>query len=106
MSPLVRFILLRLLLVPLTLLVVTATLMALLTVVPPEVRALQYLPYRVQYAAPELTRAWLASTWPWNARLYASRPWRSIGMLPCTIPSAIDGARAARRSICRVRTAP
>ena len=47
MSPLVRFILLRLLLVPLTLLVVTATLMALLTAVPPEVRAMLYLPKRV-----------------------------------------------------------
>ena len=47
MSPLVRFILLRLLLVPLTLLVVTATLMALLTAVPPEVRAMLYLPKRI-----------------------------------------------------------
>jgi peptide/nickel transport system permease protein len=47
MSPLARFLLLRLLLVPLTLLVVTATLMALLTAVPPQVRALLYLPQRV-----------------------------------------------------------
>jgi len=47
MPPLVRFLLLRLLLVPLTLLVVTATLMGLLTAVPPQVRALRYLPQRV-----------------------------------------------------------
>jgi ABC-type dipeptide/oligopeptide/nickel transport system permease component len=44
---LVRFLLLRLLLVPLTLLVVTASLMAVLTVIPPQVRAMQYLPQRV-----------------------------------------------------------
>ena len=55
MSPLTRFLLLRLLLVPLTLLVVTASLMALLTTVPPEVRALLYCPYRVQYSALEMT---------------------------------------------------
>lgn len=48
MSPLARFLLLRLLLVPLTLLVVTATLMASLTAVRPEVRAFLYLPYRIQ----------------------------------------------------------
>jgi len=54
-SPLARFLLLRLLLVPLTLLVVTATLMALLTAVPPEVRALLYLPYQIQASAPEMT---------------------------------------------------
>ncbi|MCL4559190.1 MAG: ABC transporter permease [Chloroflexi bacterium] len=46
MSPLARFLLLRLLLIPLTLLVVTATLMGLLTAVPPQVRALLYLPKR------------------------------------------------------------
>jgi peptide/nickel transport system permease protein len=56
MPPLVRFLLLRLLLVPLTLLVVTATLMALLTVIPPEVRALNYLPDKVLYAVLEMTR--------------------------------------------------
>ena len=55
MSPLIRFLLLRLLLVPLTLLVVTATLMALLTAVPPQVRAFLYLPYRVQDRATELS---------------------------------------------------
>jgi peptide/nickel transport system permease protein len=54
MSPLARFLLLRLLLVPVTLLVVTATLMALLTTVPPEVRAFLYLPYRIQQNAIEL----------------------------------------------------
>ncbi len=54
MSPLVRFLLLRLLLVPLTLLVVTATLMGLLTAVPPEVRAFLYLPYRIQDRAIEM----------------------------------------------------
>ncbi len=47
MPPLIRFLLLRLLMVPLTLLVVTATLMGLLTAVPPQVRALLYLPQRV-----------------------------------------------------------
>jgi peptide/nickel transport system permease protein len=56
MSPLARFLLLRLLLVPITLLVVTATLMAMLTVVPAEVRAFQYLPYRVQAAASDMTK--------------------------------------------------
>jgi len=55
MSPLVRFLLLRLLLVPLTLLVVTATLMGLLTVVMPEVRAFLYLPYKVQDRTSEMT---------------------------------------------------
>jgi peptide/nickel transport system permease protein len=55
MSPLVRFLLLRLLLVPLTLLVVTVTLMALLTAVPPEVRAFLYLPYRIQDRAIEMS---------------------------------------------------
>jgi peptide/nickel transport system permease protein len=55
MSPLVRYLLLRLLLVPLTLLVVTATLMSLLTAVPPEVRAFLYLPYRMQDRATELS---------------------------------------------------
>lgn len=48
MPPLLRYILLRLLLVPLTLLVVTFALMALLTTVPPEVRAFLYLPTRLQ----------------------------------------------------------
>jgi peptide/nickel transport system permease protein len=48
MSPLVRFFLLRLLLIPLTLLVVTALLMAMLSAAAPEVRALLYLPARVQ----------------------------------------------------------
>jgi peptide/nickel transport system permease protein len=47
MSPLARFLLLRLLLVPLTLLVVTATLMGLLTAVPSGVRAMLYLPQRI-----------------------------------------------------------
>lgn len=47
MPPLVRFILLRLLLVPITLIVVTASLMGLLTVIPAQVRAMQYLPTRV-----------------------------------------------------------
>ena len=55
MPPLVRFLLLRLLLVPLTLLVVTATLLSLLTFTPPEVRALQYLPYKLQISADEMT---------------------------------------------------
>jgi len=55
MPPLVRFLLLRLLLVPLTLLVVTATLMALLTAVAPEVRAFLYLPYRIQDRAIEMS---------------------------------------------------
>ncbi len=55
MSPLARFLLLRLLLVPLTLLVVTATLMALLTAVQPEVRALLYLPYRIQAQTGEMS---------------------------------------------------
>ena len=55
MSPLARFLLIRLLLVPLTLLVVTATLMALLTAVPPEVRAFLYLPYRIQDRAIEMS---------------------------------------------------
>jgi peptide/nickel transport system permease protein len=55
MSPLARYLLLRLLLVPLTLLVVTATLMALLTAVPPEVRAFLYLPYRIQDRAVEMS---------------------------------------------------
>jgi peptide/nickel transport system permease protein len=54
MSPLARFLLLRLLLVPLTLLVVTATLMGLLTAVPPEVRAFLYLPFRIQDRATEM----------------------------------------------------
>jgi peptide/nickel transport system permease protein len=48
MPPLVRFLLFRLLLVPITLLVVTATLMALLTTVPSELRAFLYLPKKVQ----------------------------------------------------------
>jgi len=56
MSPFARFLLLRLLLVPLTLLVVTATLMLMLTTVRPEVRALQYLPYSIQAQAPEMTQ--------------------------------------------------
>lgn len=55
MSPLVRFLLLRLLLVPVTLLVVTATLLALLTAVPPEVRVFLYLPSRVQANAVEMS---------------------------------------------------
>lgn len=48
MSPLLRFLLVRLLLVPLSLLVVTATLMSLLTMVPAEVRAMLYLSKREQ----------------------------------------------------------
>jgi peptide/nickel transport system permease protein len=52
MSPLARFLLLRLLFVPLTLLVVTATLMALLTAIPPQVRALLYLPKKAQLEVP------------------------------------------------------
>lgn len=55
MSPLARFLLLRLLLVPLTLLVVTVTLMALLTAIPPEVRAFLYLPYRIQDRSTEMS---------------------------------------------------
>jgi len=55
MSPLARFLLLRLLLVPLTLLVVTVTLMALLTAIPPEVRAFLYLPYRIQDRSVEMS---------------------------------------------------
>ena len=55
MSPLARFLLLRLLLVPITLLVVTVTLMSLLTAVPPEVRAFLYLPYRIQDRAVEMS---------------------------------------------------
>jgi len=47
-SPLLRFLLVRLLLVPLSLLVVTATLMGLLTMVPAEVRAMLYLSKREQ----------------------------------------------------------
>ncbi len=47
MSPLARFLLFRLLLIPVTLLVVTVTLMALLSVVPASVRAMMYLPSRV-----------------------------------------------------------
>jgi peptide/nickel transport system permease protein len=46
MSPLVRFLFVRLLLVPLTLLVITVTLMALMSAVPPQVRALLYLPQK------------------------------------------------------------
>jgi ABC-type dipeptide/oligopeptide/nickel transport system permease component len=53
MSPLARFLLFRLLLVPVTLLVVTATLMVLLTAVPPEVRAFLYLPARIRNTAGE-----------------------------------------------------
>lgn len=53
MPPLARFLLLRLLLVPLTLFVVTFTLMALLTAVPPEVRAFLYLPAKAQARAVE-----------------------------------------------------
>lgn len=55
MSPFLRFLILRLLLVPLTLLVVTASLMAMLSTVRPEVRALQYLPYGVQLMSIEMT---------------------------------------------------
>lgn len=55
MPPLARFLLLRLLLVPLTLLVVTGTLMALLTTVPPQVRAYLYLPYRLQEDAADMS---------------------------------------------------
>lgn len=55
MSPFVRFLLLRLLLVPLTLLVVTGVLMFMLTTVRPEVRAFQYLPYGVQAQVMEMT---------------------------------------------------
>lgn len=59
MPPLLRFLLLRLLLVPLTLLVVTATLMALLTVVPPELRAFLYLPKKIQETASAMDTAQL-----------------------------------------------
>jgi ABC-type dipeptide/oligopeptide/nickel transport system permease component len=55
MSPLARFLLLRLLLIPLTLLVVTATLMLMLTTIRPEVRAFQYLPFNVQLMSVEMT---------------------------------------------------
>jgi len=55
MLPLARFLLLRLLLVPITLLVVTATLMVLLTAVPPEVRAFLYLPARVRNNVGEMS---------------------------------------------------
>jgi peptide/nickel transport system permease protein len=41
--------------VPLTMLVVTVTLMGILTVVPPEVRAIQYLPSRARTRVPEMT---------------------------------------------------
>lgn len=51
MPPLARYLLVRLLLVPLSLLVVTATLMGLLTMVPPEVRAMLYLSKRDQESA-------------------------------------------------------
>ncbi|MBN2548541.1 MAG: ABC transporter permease [Anaerolineales bacterium] len=56
MSPFVRFLLLRLLLIPLTLLIVTGTLMFMLTTIRPEIRALQYLPYRIQGMVSEMTR--------------------------------------------------
>ncbi len=55
MPPLARYLLLRLLLLPLTLLVVTFTLMALLTTVRPEVRAFLYLPRRVQEESAEMS---------------------------------------------------
>lgn len=55
MPPFARFLLHRLLLIPLTLLIVTGTLMLMLTTVRPEVRALQYLPYRTQVMAFEMT---------------------------------------------------
>lgn len=48
MPPIIRFLLLRILFIPLTLLIVTASLMALLSVVPPGVRAIQYLSKRQQ----------------------------------------------------------
>ena len=51
MSPLLRFILIRLLLIPITLLVVTASLYAMLMVAPPQVRAMLYLPTRQLQAA-------------------------------------------------------
>ena len=57
MSPLARFLLLRLLLVPLTLLIVTATLMFMLSTTPAEVRALLYLPTKLQASALNMTRA-------------------------------------------------
>jgi ABC-type dipeptide/oligopeptide/nickel transport system permease component len=54
MSPFARFLLLRILMVPLTLLVVTVTLMGMMTVVPPEVRALLYLPSKARAMVPEM----------------------------------------------------
>jgi peptide/nickel transport system permease protein len=51
MPPLARFLLIRLLMIPLSLLVITATLMGLLTATPPEVRAMLYLPKRELDAA-------------------------------------------------------
>ncbi len=54
MSPLVRFLFVRVLLVPLTLLIITITLMALVSAVPPQVRALLYLPQKQLDQAYEL----------------------------------------------------
>ena len=55
MPPLARFLLLRLLLVPITLLIVTVTLMLMLTAVRAEVRALLYMPYQFQASSLEMT---------------------------------------------------
>jgi ABC-type dipeptide/oligopeptide/nickel transport system permease component len=55
MSSLARFLLLRLLLVPLTLLFITALLMALLTTTPPQLRAFLYLPLKIQNNAYMMT---------------------------------------------------
>ncbi len=55
MPPLARFLLIRLLLVPISLLVVTATLMGLLTTTPPEVRAMLYLPQKVLENASQMS---------------------------------------------------
>jgi peptide/nickel transport system permease protein len=75
MPPLVRFFILRLLLIPLTLLVVTFTLMALLTAVPPEVRAFLYLPYRIQANAVELNMDELrAVTEPYIQKFHLEDP--------------------------------
>ncbi len=55
MPPLARFLLIRLLLVPISLLVVTATLMGLMTATPPEVRAMLYLPQKALESASQLS---------------------------------------------------
>ncbi|NJN44438.1 MAG: ABC transporter permease [Anaerolineae bacterium] len=55
MSPLIRFILIRLILFPVTFIIVTATLYAMLMLTPPQVRAMMYLPARQYQAASSLT---------------------------------------------------